>query len=86
VPPPWAIDCELGVTATVKSGFEVLEFGVYVQVRISWVAVLPPVPAVKPTNAVLAPTRPGILTGHEVVKVSSGMAVSVIVMVSVVPS
>ena len=44
-----------------------------------------PVPAVKPTRAVLAPTAAGILIDQEVVKVAL-VTVSVMVMVSVVPS
>lgn len=58
----------------------------YVQLMISCVAVLPPVAAVKPTNAVLAPTVVGISIGKEIEKVSAGTVASVMVMVSVVPS
>ena len=49
------------------------------------VVVCVPVPAVKPTRAVLPPTVAGMLIGHEVVKVAL-VTVSVMVMVSVVPS
>ena len=44
-----------------------------------------PVPAVKPTSAVLPPTVAGMLIGQEVVNVAL-VTVSVMVMVSVVPS
>ena len=44
-----------------------------------------PVPAVKPTRAVLPPTVAGMLIGQEVVNVAL-VTVSVMVIVSVVPS
>ncbi len=49
------------------------------------VVVCNPVLAVKPTRAVLPPTVAGMLIGQEVVNVAL-VTVSVIVMVSVVPS
>ena len=56
----------------------------YVQFKISWTAVCPPVPAVKPTKAVLAPTVAGMLMGQEVAK--DALAVrSLMLMVSVAP-
>ena len=58
----------------------------YVQFKISWMAVCPPVPAVKPTKAVLAPTVAGMLIGQEVEKVFAGALVSVMVIDRVVPS
>src|SRR5215469_15167258 len=58
---------------------------VNVQFRISWVAVFPPVPAVKPTKAALSPTTLGMLTAQLVVKVAF-VIVSVMVIVKVVPS
>jgi len=60
-------------------------YGPYVHVMTSCVAVCPPVPPVKPTKAVFAPTAPGMLTVNEVVNVAF-VTVSVIVIVSVVPS
>ena len=45
----------------------------YVQVKISCVAVPPPVPPVKPRYAVLPPTVAGMLIGHEVVNVLAGV-------------
>ena len=77
--------CDAGDAEMEKSG-EVAPLVLYVQVITSWVAVKPPVPAVKPTNAVFPPTVAGMLIGHDVVKVSAGTAVSVMVMLSVVPS
>jgi hypothetical protein len=58
----------------------------YVQVTISCVAFEPPVPPVNPTYAELPPTVPGMLIGQDFVKVSAGIAVSVMVIASVVPS
>src|SRR5580704_9781887 len=66
--------------------FDCCAHGAKVQVRMFCVAVAPPVPAVNPTYAVLPPTVVGMLMGHEVVNVSDGVAVSVMVKVSVVPS
>ncbi|SRR5216684_7369961 len=57
----------------------------YVQEMICCVAVCPPVPPVKPTKAVFPPTVAGILMVQEVVNVAL-VTVSVMVMVSVVPS
>ena len=58
---------------------------VIVQVMISWVATEPPTPPPKPTYAVFAPTTPGIFSAVLVVNVAL-VTVSVMVMVSVVPS
>src|ERR1700730_1773003 len=58
--------------------------GPYVQVMTSCVAVCPPVPAVKPTKAVVPPTVAGISIVQEVVNVAL-VTVSVMVIVSVVP-
>ena len=58
----------------------------YFQFKISCVAVSPPVPPVKPTKAVFAPTVAGMLIGKEVVKVLAGTVKSEIVMLRVVPS
>ena len=71
-----------GEMTGVAAGVEVL----YVQVRISCVAVEVPVPAVKPTKAAFPPTVPGMLIGQEVVNVSAGTTVSLMVIVRVVPS
>lgn len=59
--------------------------GPYVQVITSCVAVCPPVPALKPRKAIFPPTIAGILMVQEVVNVAL-VTVSVIVIVSVVPS
>ena len=56
----------------------------YVQVAIC-VMVCSPVPAVKPTSAVFPPTVPGMLIAKDVVN-AAFVTVSVMVMVSVVPS
>ena len=61
------------------------EAGAYVQSRISCVAVLSPVPAVKPTYAAVPPTRPGMSTVYDCVALWS-VTVSVIDTVNFVPS
>jgi hypothetical protein len=58
---------------------------VNVQVWISWVAVSPPVPPVKPTYATLPPTVVGILIGH-VYENDPLVVVSIMVMTRFVPS
>jgi hypothetical protein len=65
-------------------GALVLAF-VNVQVWISWIAVSPPVPPVKPTYATLPPTVVGILIGH-VYENDPLVVVSVMVMTRFVPS
>ena len=65
-------------------GPELLETNV--QSRMSWIATYPPVPAVNPTYAVLPPTRLGMLTDQEFVNALAEFAVSVMVIVSVMPS
>src|SRR6202046_3238541 len=57
---------------------------VKVQVLMFWMAVLPPVPAVKPTKAVLPPMVCGMLTGKLVVNVLFAV-LSVMVRARVVP-
>jgi hypothetical protein len=59
-------------------------YGPYVQEMIC-VMVCSPVPAVKPTSAVFPPTVPGMLIAKDVVN-AAFVTVSVMVMVSVVPS
>jgi len=58
---------------------------VNVQFRISWVAVEPPVPPVKPTKAVFPPTILGMSTTQLVANLAF-VVVSVMDMVNVVPS
>jgi hypothetical protein len=58
--------------------------GVYVQLRMSWTAVKPPVPPVKPTYAAVSPMICGMLTWYVWVAVAS-VSSSVIVTFSVVP-
>jgi hypothetical protein len=67
-------------STAIYNGFENVQF------RISCVAVWPPVPPVKPTNATFPPTVAAILIGNDVVNVFAGVVVSVIVIVRVVPS
>jgi hypothetical protein len=81
----------LRATAKIEGGLNWLQFycgepDEKVQLRTSWVAVSPPLPAAKPTYAVFPPTTLGMFTAQLVVKVSAGVLASVIVMVNVVPS
>ena len=76
----------LSISASLESVARCDQFTVYVQVITSCFAVRSPVPPVKPTYAVFAPTAAGIFTVQLCVKVFAALVVSVIVIVKVVPS
>ena len=81
------MDCELGEMATEKLGCETAFVDeAYDQPKISWIAVVPPVAAVKPAYAVLDPIVVGMSIGHEMLDVFAGLVTSVTVIAKVVPS